>query len=516
MNKLPWADAHGIPAKPDEFVFFRFIHGLHPWYSRIENKKLAGLICIFFFLFYFGTSRNEIPSDTAPATYLPISLIRSEGFTFDKMFPYLLKTSPGSIEKDALPYYLLKQNGHYLSTFPVFSSVLSLPVYIVPVLYHGVTPENIGKHLSLIVDLGKFSASLFTALSVSLVFLSLLEFVNKKKALFLTIIYALGTSSLPISSQSLWQHGASQLFLAASMLLIIKGQKREDLLPWSGLTLGFATLCRFPNIIIALIVSGYFLISKRKFFLRFILLSLPSVFFLAWYHLTYFGNLFFFGYEGILDNNVAFNNPFIFGVLGILFAPSKGLFIYSPIFLFSILGIIICWLNKKYSSLRIFSVVAVIFTVFISKWDAWHGGWSFGPRMLVDITPFFVILLVPVIDSNLLRKKVFRYIFFLLGFVSILIQFFGVIVFSYSWYQLQTMFLFGNDLKRATFLLSWRYPELYYYYLHTGGFFGIILVFASEIFNIGKFMVVEMLVLSLIYLVVKTFIFSKRRLFKNG
>ncbi|MDP8257180.1 MAG: hypothetical protein P9M14_15655 [Candidatus Alcyoniella australis] len=64
----------------------------------------------------------------------------------------------------------------------------------------------------------KFSASLFTALSAALVLLILRRSGHRPGvALFAAVVYGLATSSWSISSQSLWQHGFAQFWLALGL-----------------------------------------------------------------------------------------------------------------------------------------------------------------------------------------------------------------------------------------------------------------------------------------------------------
>lgn len=376
--------------------------------------------------------------------------------------------------------YVIRENNHLISVFPVFSSIISIPIYIFPVIIKNITLDNVETNTHLIQLLGKISASIFSSISVGLVYLSTKEFLKGRKAILLTILYALGTSTLSISSQSLWQCAAGQMFVSATIYFFIRGQRYRNALPLCGLFLGLATLSRFSIAIIALLFTCYFLIFERKWFFRFIMFALPSVIFLIWYQLTYPGSLFFYKYEGV-GEIATFNNSFTTGLLGLLISPNKGLLVYSPIFLFSILGIILAWI-KKNRTFVFFSATVIIYLIFIGSWSIWHGGWSYGPRTIAEITPLTTILMIPILQNRTIwRNHFFKITFILAGLLSVFIHFLGVSAANYSWYLLQTKNLTIAQSHKANFLWNWGYPEIYHFFLRVGGFSGVAHVFAFEV-----------------------------------
>ncbi|OGD92064.1 hypothetical protein A3D07_03055 [Candidatus Curtissbacteria bacterium RIFCSPHIGHO2_02_FULL_42_15] len=470
------------------------------------------IIFLFFLLFYIGTSRIYVLTDTVVATYLPVSLIRGNGFNVEKTFPAINKILPQNPNMSDPPYYVIHENNRYFSAFPVFSSLLATPIYFIPVILKGITLENLNldENITLVLSLGKISAAFFAAVSTVFVYLSAKQFLKKEKALLLTLLYALGTSTLSISSQSLWQHGASQMFLAITIYFFILGQKKKHLLPATGLFLGFATIARFANVFITLIFLVYFLIFERKSAFKFLLLTLPAIFFFVWYQITYPGNIFFYKYEA-WGEIAKLNSSYLAGFLGLLIAPSKGLFVYSPIFLFSLLGSLLTF-RKKIKAMRFFSVLVGLYVLSIASWSDWHGGWSYGPRMLADITPFLILLLAPVIKINKMwQNKIFKATFFLVAFFSIFVHFLGSTVADFSWYQIQTRFLPVEESHKATFLWDWKYPEIYSFYLGAGGFFGTVYVFSIEIINIALTMIKGFAIFGIIFTIYLIF----KRICKN-
>ena len=147
-----------------------------------------------------------------------------------------------------------------------------------------------------------------------------------------------------------------------------------------------------------------------------------------------------------------------------------------------------------------YSALATLYLLFIASWSDWHGGWSYGPRMLADITPFLTLLLVPVVKINKIwQSKIFKLVFFLAASFSIFVHLLGSTVADFSWYRIQTMFLSSEISQKGEFLWNWKYPEIYSFYLGSGGFFGIINLFSVEIINITLTMIKGFAIFGIIF-----------------
>lgn len=102
------------------------------------------------------------------------------------------------------------------------------------------------------------------------------------------------------------------------------------------------------------------------------------------------------------------------GLYVLLLSDERGLFFYSPIFLFSLLGIGIALKKQE----RIFAapLALVAFNIFLySAWgDPW-GGWAYGPRYLIPILPWLSLFsaLALLEGRHLLAKKFTAFLFFL-------------------------------------------------------------------------------------------------------
>lgn len=89
-------------------------------------------------------------------------------------------------------------------------------------------------------------------------------------------------------------------------------------------------------------------------------------------------------------------------LVGNLVSPNRGLFVFVPVFVFSVWGIVHAFRSsgRHTALLRALAIVVVAHWVMISSMGSkWWAGWSFGPRNFMDVLPLFVVLLVPAIDA---------------------------------------------------------------------------------------------------------------------
>ncbi|NQU98788.1 glycosyltransferase family 39 protein [Candidatus Woesearchaeota archaeon] len=112
------------------------------------------------------------------------------------------------------------------------------------------------------------------------------------------------------------------------------------------------------------------------------------------------------------------NNLFI-NLIKLMFYPYRGLLFYSPVLLFSFLGLFFMFKKNKLETVFIFLIfLSLLF--FQSSLFLWWGGTAFGPRHLLPVIPF---LMIPFVFA---LKKINIKIVLLITFFSILINLCGM------------------------------------------------------------------------------------------
>lgn len=340
--------------------------------------------------------------DAFPNTALPYLLIKYKTFEFGKALGAFYLTQ----DTAKIPYYLININGHYFSKYPIFTGLMAIPIYLIPVLLNKIPGFTYYDSIVNILTLGRIAASLYASLSVLII---LLIIRNIKKTIYdnnldkwdyaFGLFYAFGTTTYSVSSRSLWQHTTAQFIVSLITLYLLKSLKNPKLVYWTGLLSGIAVLCRPTTISLAVIVSIYVLVTHKNYFLKYILFSLPPVAFFIIYNYVIFGSILGNGYQ--LSGDTKFNGNVLEGIAGLLFSPSRGILFYStPLFLFipEIYEIFKKFIKQRFSVinydiLTLFLSIALIFhLIIVSLWWCWWGGDSAGYRMLTEYLPIIGLL----------------------------------------------------------------------------------------------------------------------------
>ncbi len=79
-------------------------------------------------------------------------------------------------------------------------------------------------------------------------------------------------------------------------------------------------------------------------------------------------------------------------VIDFLFSYKKGMFVYLPITLIALFGLIPLWKKESGKALIAFAFLAIVIYI-LSCWWMWYYGGSFGTRVIVEFLPVFALLL---------------------------------------------------------------------------------------------------------------------------
>jgi hypothetical protein len=414
--------------------------------TRLHSPLMLFLGVVFI---YNLNGTTALAGDTFPARYLPLSLLRELNFDLDE-FTFLYEPH--------LPYFLRQINSHVVSAYPPWAAILALPVYLLPVL-GGLAPQS-----SLLPELEKLAASLITAFSVVILLGALHRLTREHIAWAIAVVYAFGTSSLSTSSQALWQHGPSQLFLCLTLYWSIRGLEDPRCSAYAGFALAAAIICRPTNVLVALPIGAYMLQERRDQLVGFLVASLPPLFLYMIYNMWYFSSPLMTGFGGTAVSPSSFwtassyllSTPLWEGLMGILVSPSRGLLIYSPILVFALVGMVMVWRKSGHVFLKYLSLSPFLPVFLAAKWVNWWGGHSYGPRLLADITPILCLYLYPPFE----RGEVVRLLkFTLIGLCVLSVSFHALGAFgSGSWNSTPT-----NVDQTPERLWSWVDSPLAYY-----------------------------------------------------
>lgn len=405
-----------------------FIKSIKNLIVFIRGHEILCLFSLIYFV-YLISSMSTGAGDTIPASLLPFSILENHNLYLDQFYYYF--------ESNSLLPFAREIDGHLLSFYPIVTPVLITPLYVLAFLF--IKINNIPLDMfnpafgSIVLIMGKLSSSLIASFSAIFVFLSLKELTNKRIATIVTLIFAFAANTWAISSRELWQHGLVELFLAMSIYLVLINEKQKSKMNiiYLGLISGFFIFNRPPDSILLIPIIYYILTMKdRRIIYYFSFMALSSApFFL--YNMHYFGS--FFGGYADLASAINLNYKMITGFVGLLASPSRGIFIYTPIIIFSIAGYLKVFKlsnNIVKNFLLIFGISILGQILIYSAFVIWWGGWSYGPRFLTGMLPvLFIFLGLYLKDThmNIKQKKNLLkiLIFSILLIWSIFVQFVG-------------------------------------------------------------------------------------------
>jgi hypothetical protein len=352
--------------------------------------------------------------DTVASELLPLSLLVEGDLDFNEF-------TGSSVE---LPYYLARVGDRVVSFYSIVPGLMNVPSYAVA-SWLGIpaSPRTLSK-VTCAVVMGASAAAMYLVL--------LRVCSTRRDAALMTGLYGLATCAWSVGSTGLWQHGPSLLLLACALVCLLDSRSRS--LPLAGLFLGVAIFNRPTNIVFGLPLSIYVARHHRDRFAWYVVaLALPLAA-MAAYSQSYWGSIWSLGqghpWGTHEQHGTGFRGALWPNLAGLLFSPGRGLFIYSPIFLFSIVGL--CWVRVR--PLYPYLVVGAIgHLVLHAKWSIWWGGHSFGYRMLIEMIPALMILLAIAWDRLIAVRGALRTILWATAVASVYVQLLGTYAYPSGW-----------------------------------------------------------------------------------
>jgi SAM-dependent methyltransferase len=193
-----------------------------------------------------------------------------------------------------------------------------------------------------------------------------------KAALVVAIGAVIGTFMLPYTKEFFSEPLATLCLVVAIERFLAR---RPGI---AGFAMGAAILTRPQTLLFAPVLL---LVAWRRDGIRPSLAIIgglvPGVLATLAYNIVRFGDPLSFGYE-----DVGFTTPFVVGARGLLLEPSKSVLLFAPIV---VLLPVALWHLRRRNGPAFVLVTANLAITFVvtATWFAWHGGWSWGPRLLI-------------------------------------------------------------------------------------------------------------------------------------
>lgn len=391
-------------------------HGEPESRRRVGFRAKLGIYLLFLAVYLTGASGHFYSTDHVSVYLTTQSLVEAQNVTIKP----ILDTAQG-------------RNGASYSVFGVGQSVAAIPLYLTgKAVNHVSSPRGReyfrGPYLR---DWGGtvpiFFVSLFNQLVAPLlcvlVFMFLLRLgFSAGVSFFTTLLFGLG-SAVFVAAHEFFQHPLEALMLLGSIYVLFdnRDRLRERQALFAGSIFAFGLLTRV-NLVIAApallvyvaaisiagrghaIADGLMPVTLPARAVDWLQLRrvngdvlrcvgaflLPTVLaFTIMFYLNYgrFGNVFTFNQTGA---HGFFWSSAPVGVYGYLLSPGRSIFLYSPPALLGLFAARTFYERHRPEAL-LFAGIAVTYVLFYSSYDAWHGGWAWGPRYLLPVVPLMII-----------------------------------------------------------------------------------------------------------------------------
>lgn len=403
-------------------------------------KSILTFFVIAGYVFFKGLyykkweSHNIIKSDAIVYySFLPAAFIYNDlSFQFYKT---------ERLDQEAAFFFVENENGQVVQKTTVGVSILQLPFFLIAHTYsnlfnlraNGFTP---------VYQFMIFIAGYFY-LMIGLFFLRklLLEFFSDETIAIVLLIIAVGTN---LFCYTVLEPGMSHVYSFCLISAFLYYQHKFQNKPTfsssliCGLLLGFISLIRLPNILVIIVpvlwnlTSFNRLRSKISFLVgnfKMILLMGSMIILVLFIQSTYYkyvtGKWWYYAYG---EEKFFFNNPQILqGLLGF----RKGFFIYCPLMIFALAGIVIS-IKKKYSFALATLILFITHVYVIYSWWCWWYGGGLGARTMVDIYGVMALPIGVVIQQILTQKIIWRFITALSIVFFIALNLFQTYQYSYN------------------------------------------------------------------------------------
>jgi hypothetical protein len=353
---------------------------------------------------------------------------------------------------------VLGVNGRHYAGFGLVPSLLAVPA----VVFGGLSATFL--HVDALI-ISRVGVSIFTALISPVTCVVLAMWIvklgySRRTAAIGAFILAFASPFWHFSVKGFYSEPYSTLALLLAAYLLLNPEVPLAV-GLSGFAFGAACGCRVNSVILfpCFLLSLAVHIRARGFtaakFLREAALFTAAfsicAFLIGVANYTRFGSPWKTGYHLAYPSASALlSTPLFHGVYGLLFSGDVGLLVFAPWVLVALIGFP-SFVRAHLPEGVLCGTLFLVNLLFFAKYDSWHGGWVAGPRFLTPTLPFFVMAMVPFVESlrhpdaaaqRPLAWATLRTVMMILLIAGTLIQTLGVVFPEERYYAL--MAFYGN------------------------------------------------------------------------
>lgn len=360
----------------------------------------VGLLAAVLLAAYLSVPNEKGANDNYAHCLTALSLARGEWGRLDHLRDYW-----ASSVLDLRATVIETPDGHAVGGTGIGAALALAPFYAVANL------AGAGPILVLSPPFNHPLAALWSVMAVVAFFVTVRRLVERGPALFATIALALGSSVLSVLSREPWQHTFLVALQCVALWLVLRpgeasGRGRSFT---TGVLLGWGGLVRATGFLYVLPWAWLVHRTGRDRVRPFLVGVLPGLVATLAYNWWTFGRPWLVGQ--IIIGRVRFGyaasqgvpyNP-LTALAGLLVSPGRGLFVFSPVFLWALLVLAVVAVGRRCAHpagghggsapwpFWLAPALAIIAVNLASAatWKEWAGGWTYGPRYLSDTVPLW-------------------------------------------------------------------------------------------------------------------------------
>ena len=363
----------------------------------------------------FRASPNRALADSFYSTLLSYSVLTTGSVHLERFLgdAEAMRRLPGYVPERGYPYQIEKAGAHFFYWYPPAPSLLAVPL-VGAASWFGLAPlDRDGRYdPARDVVLHGWLAPLVSAAIVGVLFATAACLLTLPTAATVTVFAALGSPIWSTLSRGMSSNTWHVLLIAGVVLeLLSAGGRERGASTRAGSTrtrpvrpalvatlLAWAYLSRPATSIAIACVTVWMIVRHPHRFPVYALTGAAWAALFVAYSFAQFGTPLPSYYRLAARLSLEYVVP---SATGILFSPSRGLFVYSPVVLW------VAWIAVRYRRTIRFPDLARLATVVLfgsfattCGWRVWWGGHSYGPRLAADFIPWIFLLAVLGLDAR--------------------------------------------------------------------------------------------------------------------
>jgi hypothetical protein len=239
-----------------------------------------------------------------------------------------------------------------------------------------------------------------------------LEFVGpvpgaRRFAIWVALIFAFATSAWSSASRALWQHTPAMLLCAVALLAALRSRRDRRFLWVLGGSLALSYTTRPTMAVVLLALGAWAIVVHRRDAWRAVLAAVVVAVPFVIVNLDVYHSVLAPYYTG--SGNGFFEWYGFFESLGVqMVSPSRGLLVYTPMYLLIGLGMWMTHRERRLTVLDIAIAVAVLLEILVNTLSGSTEGTAYGSRFFTDVVPLLLYLCLPVFQRLILSRDLPR------------------------------------------------------------------------------------------------------------